>query len=458
MNKSISALLDYAERNGLIKPFDRDYCANRILNLIGEALFEYEKYEPYSTIDDILSPLIDIAVKNGKLEQNTNTFRDIVAADIMDVVTPKPSEVIEKFRDEYEKNGAKSATDYFYNLSKADNYIMTERIKKNIKWESKTRYGNLIITVNLSKPEKDPKDIAAAKLQKQSGYPKCLLCVENVGYEGNVSHPPRANHRTIPLTLDSECWHLQYSPYVYYNEHCIVLDSQHTPMKLTKSTFKKLLDFVTMFPHYFVGSNADLPIVGGSILTHNHFQGGNAQFPMALCHARKKVEIKGFEDVDAEIVDWALSTIRIRSENKERLVELADKILNSWRNYDDEENEIISYSENEPHNTITPIARKRGEAFELDLILRNNRTSIEHPLGIFHPHKEYHHIKKENIGLIEAMGLAVLPPRLVNEFNLDDESVRNEIGDIFSKILENCAVFKDTEKGNEGFLKFIYNM
>lgn len=453
MNQALNALIDYAIKNNMIEASDSVYCTNRILNLIGETAFTPAEHGDYENIEKILEPLLDAAYKNGKLEQNTTTFRDILCADIMDVLTPKPSQIIRKFGLEYQKS-PKDATDYFYNLSKNNNYIVTERIKKNLRWETKTDYGDLIITINLSKPEKDPKEIAAAKNQKQSGYPKCLLCVENVGFEGNAAHPPRANHRTIPLCVGGECWQLQYSPYMYYNEHCILLDSKHEPMKISKGTFEKLLDFVSLFPHYFIGSNADLPIVGGSILTHNHFQGGNADFPMAKCGAKQKVKINGFDEIDAEIVDWALSTVRLRCERKEPLINAADKILSSWREYTDEENEIIARTD-EPHNTVTPIARKREGKYELDLILRNNRTSAEHPLGIFHPHSEYHHIKKENIGLIEAMGLAVLPPRLLNEYDLSDQRVKDEIGQTFAKILENCAVFKNTKKGNNGFLKFI---
>ena len=331
---------------------------------------------------------------------------------------------------------------------------MTQRLKKNIVWKTNVgKYGDLDITINLSKPEKSPEEIAAAKTAKQTGYPKCLLCVENVGYEGGANHPPRSNHRVIPVDINGETWCLQYSPYGYYNEHCILLNSKHSPMAITNDTFNRLLAFVEKFPHYFIGSNADLPIVGGSILTHDHYQGGNYEFPMAKCGARKKVVFEGYEDIEACIVDWALSTVRVASENRFRLSELAGKILAAWREYSDEENEILAHTD-APHNTITPIARMRNGKFELDLILRNNRTTREHPLGIFHPHSEYHHIKKENIGLIEAMGLAVLPPRLLTEFDLNDEK-KEEIGKIFGKILENCGVFKDTPKGNDGFEKFI---
>lgn len=453
INKNLTELVDYALSKKLIAEEDAVYVVNRILNLIGGTSYQREEYTPHSNIEEILAPILDYADANGKLEVNSITYRDILSTDIMDCFTPMPSAVTKTFYEKYEEN-PKVATDWFFELSKNNNYIMTERLKKNIVWQTYTKeYGNLDITINLSKPEKDPRDIANAKKVQQTGYPKCLLCVENVGFEGHSNHPPRSNHRIIPVQLNDEKWCLQYSPYGYYNEHCILLNSEHAPMAITNDTFGRLLAFVEKFPHYFIGSNADLPIVGGSILTHDHYQGGNYEFPMAKCGSRIDVKFENYEDVDACVVDWALSTIRIASADRFRLQELAGKILSAWREYTDEENDIYAHTD-APHNTITPIARMRNGKFELDLILRNNRTTEEHPLGIFHPHAEYHHIKKENIGLIEAMGLAVLPPRLTIEYNLDDAK-KEEIGLIFGKILENCGVFKNTEKGNAGIVKFV---
>lgn len=453
INENLTELLDYAVEKNLICEEDVTYCVNRILNLIGGTSFERTGYEKHSDIESVLSPILDFAYGNGKLKENTVTYRDILSTDIMDCFTPLPSAVIKTFYEKYEES-PKSATQWFFDFSKNNNYIMTQRLKKNIVWKTKTeKYGDIDITINLSKPEKDPKDIANAKKVKQTGYPKCLLCVENVGYEGNENHPPRSNHRIIPVDIDGEKWCLQYSPYGYYNEHCILLNSDHAPMAITGKTFDRLLAFVEKFPHYFVGSNADLPIVGGSILTHDHYQGGNYEFPMAKCGARFNVSFEGYPDIDSCVVDWALSTIRISGKDRIRLSELAGKILTAWRSYSDPENEILAKTD-EPHNTITPIARMRDGKFELDLILRNNRTTDEFPFGIFHPHPKYHHIKKENIGLIEAMGLAVLPARLSKEYDLTDEK-KEEIGQIFGKILENCGVFKDTETGNNGILKFI---
>lgn len=453
MKEHLSALLKYGTERGMITEFDENYAVNKILALIGGDEFEKVPCRDFKNIDEILEGLIDFAAEHGKLEDNTVTYRDILAAEIMDNLTPRPSELNRIFFDKYQKS-PQEATDYFYELSKNNNYIMTERVKKNIIWKTKTRYGELDITINLSKPEKDPKEIAKAKLQKQTGYPKCLLCAENVGIKGNANHPPRTNHRIIPLELAGERWYLQYSPYVYYNEHCISFSSNHTPMKIEKATFDRLLGFVEQFPHYFIGSNSDLPIVGGSILTHNHFQGGNYEFAMAKQPIKKKFTFDGYEDVEAGIVDWALSTIRLICEDRTRLSELGEKILNKWRGYSDEDNDIIAYTD-ALHNTVTPIARKRNGKYELDIILRNNRTNEEHPDGIFHAHKEYHYIKKEGIGLIEAMGLAVLPPRLTTQFGELTDKTKQEIGEVFAKILENCGVFKDTEKGINGFVKFM---
>ena len=453
IHENLTELLDYAVEKNLICGEDVTYCVNRILNLIGGTSFERAEYEKHSDIESVLSPILDFAYENGKLKENTVTYRDILSTDIMDCFTPMPSTVTKTFYEKYEES-PQNATEWFFDFSKNNNYIMTQRLKKNIVWKTKTeKYGDIDITINLSKPEKDPKDIANAKKVKQTGYPKCLLCVENVGYEGNENHPPRANHRIIPIDIDGEKWCLQYSPYGYYNEHCILLNSEHAPMAITGKTFDRLLAFVEKFPHYFIGSNADLPIVGGSILTHDHYQGGNYEFPMAKCGARFKVNFEGYTDIDACVVDWALSTIRISGKDRARLSELAGKILTAWRSYSDPDNEILANT-CEPHNTITPIARMRDGKFELDLILRNNRTTEEFPLGIFHPHPQYHHIKKENIGLIEAMGLAVLPARLSKEYDLTDDK-KEEIGKIFGEILENCGVFKDTETGNNGILKFV---
>ncbi|MCX4319971.1 MAG: UDP-glucose--hexose-1-phosphate uridylyltransferase, partial [Lachnospiraceae bacterium] len=356
----------------------------------------------------------DDAHARGVLTENSVVYRDLFDTKIMGMLLPRPSEVTKKFWELYKKSPV-DATDYFYTISRDSDYIRRYRIKKDLKWTAETEYGTLDITINLSKPEKDPKAIAAAKLAKQSGYPKCLLCKENVGYGGRVNHPARQNHRIIPVTINESPWFFQYSPYVYYNEHCIIFNSSHTPMKIERATFGKLLDFVTQFPHYFVGSNADLPIVGGSILSHDHFQGGHYEFAMAKAPVEKEISFPGYEDVKAGIVKWPMSVIRLDCPDKERIIDLADKILLKWRDYTDEDAFVFANTDGENHNTITPIARKRGEMFELDLVLRNNITTEEHPLGVYHPHAKLHHIKKENIGLIEVMGLAVLPARLKEE-------------------------------------------
>ena len=400
--------------------------------------------------------------------------------------------MVKTFYELYEKD-KKSATDYYYDLSRASNYIRVDRVEKDKLWTAPTEYGDLVITINLSKPEKDPKAIAAAKNAPQSGYPKCALCRENEGYLGSANQAARGNHRLIPLELGGEKWFLQYSPYVYYNEHCIVLSSEHRPMKVSRESMARLLEFVTFLPHYFVGSNADLPIVGGSILTHDHFQGGRFEFPMAKAPVGEAVTFPGFSQVEAGIVKWPMSVLRLRSGDREALIDLGDKILQSWRGYSDESAGVLAYSGDTPHNTITPIARRRGEDYELDLVLRNNRTTEEHPLGLFHPHAQYHHIKKENIGLIEVMGLAILPPRLLAETELLEQAlkepekareilarpemekhqawyqelkaagagegdtrrkIQESIGQVFGKILGNAGVFKDTEEGREAFRRF----
>ena len=427
-------LADYGIATGLIEEADRIFTVNRLLELFcldelsDEAAAEHAKKdgmtreEAEGALEGILKDMLDYAYENGITKENSVVYRDLFDTKIMSLLVPRPSEVIRKFSALNEKD-PKAATDYFYTLSRDTDYIRRYRIKKDLKWTADTEYGTLDITINLSKPEKDPKAIAAAKLAKQSGYPKCLLCKENEGYAGRVNHPARQNHRIIPVTINDSDWFFQYSPYVYYNEHCIVFNSLHTPMKIEKATFGKLLDFVAQFPHYFVGSNADLPIVGGSILSHDHFQGGHYEFAMAKAPVEREIFFAGFEDVKAGIVKWPMSVIRLDCADKERIIALADRILSAWRGYTDEAAFIFAETDGEPHNTITPIARKRGEMFELDLVLRNNITTDEHPLGVYHPHAKLHHIKKENIGLIEVMGLAVLPARLKDEMAALKEAI-----------------------------------
>lgn len=501
----ILELTEYGLAVGLIEKEDKQYVINRFLELfeldeMEEAVFaEYETKEPFTReiaenrLEGILKDMLDYAYDHGFIKENAVDYRDLFDTKVMSILVPRPSEVIGKFRNLY-KSSPIEATDYFYRISRDSDYIRRYRIKKDLKWTTPTSYGTLDITVNLSKPEKDPRAIAAAKTAKQSGYPKCLLCKENEGYAGRLNHPARQNHRIIPVTINQSDWFFQYSPYVYYNEHCIVFNSEHTPMKIERATFGKLLDFVEAFPHYFVGSNADLPIVGGSILSHDHFQGGNYEFAMAKAPIEKEIVLKGYEDVKAGIVKWPMSVIRIGSTEKETLIALADKILTAWRGYSDEEAFIYARSNKEPHNTITPIARKRGEMYELDLVLRNNITTEEHPLGVYHPHAKLNHIKKENIGLIEVMGLAVLPARLkeemalletaicekkdiradellakhaewVEEFLPKHETVtketitgiiEKEIGLVFLEVLEDAGVYKCSDKGREAFVKFIH--
>ena len=434
IQERILELTEYGLVTGLVEPEDRRFTINRLLELFhldeldDEVAAAYAKRTPMTqesaeaALEDILNEMLDYAAEDGLMPEDTITYRDLFDTKIMSMLVPRPSEVIKKFQALYQIS-PKEATDYFYKLSRDTNYIRRYRIKKDQKWTADTEFGTLDITINLSKPEKDPKAIAAAKLAKQSGYPKCLLCKENEGYAGRVNHPARQNHRIIPVTINHSDWFFQYSPYVYYNEHCIVFNAEHTPMKIEKATFGKLLDFVEQFPHYFVGSNADLPIVGGSILSHDHFQGGHYEFAMAKAPVEKELVFKGFEDVKAGIVKWPMSVIRISAPQKERLIELADKILLAWRGYTDEDAFIFAETEGEPHNTITPIARKRGNDYELDLVLRNNITTEEHPLGVYHPHAKLHHIKKENIGLIEVMGLAVLPARLKDEMAALEQAI-----------------------------------
>ena len=487
----VKNLVEYGISTGLLSTEDRIYTTNRIIEALG--LDEYNEPETVTTddLETILSELIAYGVKNGLVEDNI-TAKDLFDTKLMGLLMPRPSEVIREFWSRYEQS-PEAATDYYYKLSRDSDYIRRYRIKKDVKWVTATEYGDLDITINLSKPEKDPKAIAAAKNAKQSGYPKCLLCKENEGYCGRMNHPARQNHRIIPMMINNTPWMLQYSPYVYYNEHCIVFNSEHTPMAINRATFKKLLDFVKLFPHYFVGSNADLPIVGGSILTHDHFQGGHYTFAMAKAPIDCEVKFDGYEDVEAGIVMWPMSVIRLRCEDTDRLIELADKILMKWRGYTDESAFIYAETDGTPHNTITPIARKADGKFELDLVLRNNITTEEHPLGVYHPHAELHHIKKENIGLIEVMGLAVLPSRLKDEMrvlgekivagddlyadeitakhadwaygfmkNYDsitaenaDEIIKAEVGQVFKTVLEHAGVYKMTSDGRQAFLKFI---
>lgn len=489
---SISKLISYGLSCGLIEESDRIYTTNRLLEILQLDEYEYPSQELIcESLEETLGELLDFAVEKGLIDDGI-TSRDLFDTKLMSALVPRPSEVIDTFYKLYEELSPESATDYYYKLSRDTDYIRRYRIVKDMKWKTPTAYGELDITVNLSKPEKDPKAIAAAKNAPQSSYPKCLLCIENEGYAGRINHPARQNHRIIPVTINGTQWGFQYSPYVYYNEHCIVFNSLHTPMKIDASAFRKLFDFVKLFPHYFVGSNADLPIVGGSILAHEHFQGGNYEFPMAKSPIEKELVFKGFEDVKAGIVKWPMSVIRISSENSDRLVELGDKILGAWRGYTDADAFIFAETDGTPHSTITPIARKRGELYELDLVLRNNITTEEHPLGVYHPHAELHNIKKENIGLIEVMGLAVLPARLKKEFKLLEEAIlsgtdlnaseetakhsawvdsfrdnytftkenteeilKAETGKVFAKVLEHAGVYERSEKGMAAFLRFV---
>ena len=505
IQENILELVKYGLSTGLVDPEDKVYTINRLLELfqvdeIEDAVFEkvenlpaWTQEEAEGKLEGILAEMMDYAYENGLMAENSIVYKDLFDTKIMGCLVPEPSSVRKTFRDLYEHTSPLAATDYFYKLSCDSNYIRRQRIKKDRKWTTDTEFGTLDITINLSKPEKDPKAIAAAKNAKQSAYPKCQLCKENEGYAGRVNHPARQNHRIIPLTINNSDWFFQYSPYVYYNEHCIVFNSRHTPMKIERATFGKLLDFVTQFPHYFVGSNADLPIVGGSILSHDHFQGGHYTFAMAKAPIEIKITIPGYEDVEAGIVKWPLSVIRIRHKDEKRLIDLADHILRCWRNYTDEDAFIYANTDGEPHNTITPIARKVGDTYELDLTLRNNITTEEHPLGVYHPHAKLHHIKKENIGLIEVMGLAVLPSRLKQEMALlkdailtgsdlekdevlqkhaewvaeflpsypeingenIDEILRQEIGKVFVQVLEDAGLYKCTPEGREAFLKFV---
>ena len=490
IEKSIRKLICYGLEKKLFHKRDEIYVTNRILEALGLDSIECDECFANVDLESTLKEILDYATDKGIIDEGI-TARDLFDTKLMGLMLPPPSVVTDKFYEFY-KESPEKATDYYYNLSCDSDYIRRYRIKKDMKWTTDTDYGTLDITINLSKPEKDPKAIAAAKLAAQSGYPKCLLCKECEGYAGRINFPARQNHRVIPVTINDSDWCFQYSPYVYYNEHCIVFNALHTPMAINTATFRKLFDFVKQFPHYFVGSNADLPIVGGSILSHDHFQGGHYTFAMAKAPVETKLNFEGFSDVSAGIVKWPMSVIRLSATSTERIIELADKILSSWRAYSDETVGIFAETDGEPHNTITPIARKNGEMYELDLVLRNNITTDEHPLGVFHPHAELHHIKKENIGLIEVMGLAVLPARLkqelsllaaaivngedittnenlskhadwvkeikqkypdINETNVDN-ILKTETGLVFSKVLEHAGVFKRDSEGIDAFIKF----
>lgn len=491
--EAIKALTQYGIKEGLIEKEDEIYTVNQICAALSVDSFEDCEISADYALSDILKSILDWAVEHSLCEDSV-VYRDLFDTKLMGLLTPKPSQVIKAFYENYDKS-PKDATDYYYNLAKKSDYIREYRIKNDVKWITKTPYGDIDITINLSKPEKDPKAIAAALKMKQSAYPKCQLCKENEGYSGRVNHPARQNHRIIPIQLGESDFYLQYSPYVYYNEHCIVFNSEHIPMKIDRAAFEKLFAFVKFLPHYFVGSNADLPIVGGSILTHEHFQGGNYEFAMAKAPIETEFVFEGYEDITAGIVKWPMSVIRLACEDSDRLAELSEKILNKWKAYDDEEAFIYSFTDGEPHNTITPIARFRNGKYEIDLVLRNNITTEECPLGYYHPHPEYHHIKKENIGLIEVMGLAVLPSRLKTEIamlkqallNGDDiaqieeiakhkewadmikskytltqdnceDILKEEIGIIFTAILEQCGVFERTQTGKKQFIKFMQSV
>jgi len=505
IQEAITKLVGYGVKTNLVPKEDIIYTVNSLIMTLGLDEYEGSKEDIISESEKIgddeiesgeflqktLADILDYACEKGLTGGDSVTYRDLFDTKIMGTLVGRPGEIIKKFNEEYAKSPL-DATNFYYEFSKNTDYIRRYRISKDVKWVSATEYGDLDITINLSKPEKDPKAIAAAGKAKQSGYPKCQLCVENEGYAGRINHPARENHRIIPVTINGSQWGFQYSPYVYYNEHCIVFNSQHIPMKIEHATFCKLFDFVKQFPHYFVGSNADLPIVGGSILSHDHFQGGHYTFAMAKAKVERSFTVSGFEDVKSGIVKWPMSVIRLSGKDTDRIIALADRILEKWRGYTDEEAFIFAETDNTPHNTITPIARKRGDEYELDLVLRNNITTDEHPLGVYHPHAKLHHIKKENIGLIEVMGLAVLPARLkgemadlkeailkgediraneelekhadwVDEFSkkydkIDssniDKIINDEIGEVFMHVLEDAGVYKRTPEGQAAFDRF----
>ena len=488
---AVHALVNYALQTGLIEECEQIWAVNALLDALKSDALPQAEAAGDAPLNEILDALLDDAAARGALAENSIVYRDLFDTELMGRLTPRPASVREKF-EALRREDPKKATDWYYKFSRDTNYIRRDRIAKDMQWKAPTEYGELDITINLSKPEKDPKAIAAARSLPASDYPRCLLCAENEGYAGRVNHPARQNHRVVPITINGSPWFLQYSPYVYYNEHCICFNSVHTPMKVDRACFEKLLDFVRQFPHYFVGSNADLPIVGGSILAHDHFQGGRYCFAMEKAPVETAFEFPGFADVAAGIVKWPMSVIRLSSEDRERLAELADRILTAWRGYTDEKAVIFAETGGEAHNTITPIARMREGKYELDLVLRNNLTTPEHPLGLYHPHAEKHHIKKENIGLIEVMGLAVLPARLKEELGAVAEAlatgadlradaltekhadwaegfrdryeitaenaleiVQKETGAVFAAVLEDAGVYKRGPEGREAFLRFL---
>ena len=497
LNENIKKLVEYGIETGLTPECERIYTTNLLLEMFHEDSYEDVETEEIPVDDDgegleqVLSELLAEAVKRGIIEDSIG-YRDLFDTKLMNCLLPRPAQVQKEFWEHY-GHSPEEATAYYYKFSRDSDYIRRYRVKKDMKWKVDSPYGEIDITINLSKPEKDPKAIAAAKNAKNNSYPKCQLCMENEGYAGRLDHPARENHRIIPITINGGEWGFQYSPYVYYNEHCIVFNGQHIPMKIDRAAFTKLFDFVKQFPHYFLGSNADLPIVGGSILSHDHFQGGNYTFAMAKAPVEKEVTIPGYEDVECGIVKWPLSVLRIRHKDEKRLIELADHVLGAWRGYTDEAAFIYAETDGEPHNTITPIARKVGDVYELDLTLRNNITTEEHPLGVYHPHAQYHNIKKENIGLIEVMGLAVLPARLKEELEIladylvEGKDIRSnekiekhvdwvagflqkyseisrenvmsilkeEVGQTFVHVLEDAGVYKCNEEGRKAFLRFI---
>lgn len=490
--ENIKKLVQYGIKRSITPECERIYTTNLLLDLFGEPSYEDCECDLSGIVlEDVLKELLDEACARGIIE-NSVVYRDLFDTKLMNCLLPRPSQVHETFWQKY-RVSPKEATEYYYKFSQDSDYIRRYRIQKDVKWTTDTPYGTLDITINLSKPEKDPKAIAAARNAATSSYPKCQLCMENEGYAGRVNHPARENHRVIPITIQDSAWGFQYSPYVYYNEHCIVFNGQHTPMKIDRAAFAKLFDFVKQFPHYFLGSNADLPIVGGSILSHDHFQGGHYTFAMARAEITQYFTVPGYEDVTAGIVKWPLSVIRLQNADSDRLIDLADHILKAWRGYTDEAAFVYAETDGVPHNTITPIARKRGDLYELDLTLRNNITTEEHPLGVYHPHANLHHIKKENIGLIEVMGLAVLPARLKDELELlkeyilekkdirsnetlvkhadwadeflprhpeitpdnVDEILKQEVGMVFCQVLEDAGVYKQNEEGLAAFNRFI---
>ena len=497
LNENIKKLVEYGIETGLTPECERIYTTNLLLEMFHEDSYEDVEVQKIPVDDDgegleqVLSELLAEAVKRGIIEDSIG-YRDLFDTKLMNCLLPRPAQVQKEFWEHY-GHSPEEATAYYYKFSRDSDYIRRYRVKKDMKWKVDSPYGEIDITINLSKPEKDPKAIAAAKNAKNNSYPKCQLCMENEGYAGRLDHPARENHRIIPITINGGEWGFQYSPYVYYNEHCIVFNGQHIPMKIDRAAFTKLFDFVKQFPHYFLGSNADLPIVGGSILSHDHFQGGNYTFAMAKAPIEKEVTIPGYEDVECGIVKWPLSVLRIRHKDEKRLIELADHVLGAWRGYTDEAAFIYAETDGEPHNTITPIARKVGDVYELDLTLRNNITTEEHPLGVYHPHAQYHNIKKENIGLIEVMGLAVLPARLKEELEIladylvEGKDIRSnekiekhadwvagflpkyseisrenvmdilkeEVGQTFVHVLEDAGVYKCNEEGRKAFLRFI---